>query len=88
MMITVTLHEAKAKLNHLVEQACLGKQVVLMRGAEVVATILPLSSDDIEISPFLTDSQAKKFWDEVSSVSSSKKFRIPKKAVEFLKNFR
>lgn len=65
-MITATLQEAKAGLNRLVEKARSGEQVVLMRGAKVVATILPLSSDDLEIAPQLSDSQAERFWKEVS----------------------
>lgn len=83
-MITITLHEAKAKLNRLVDQACAGEQVVLMRGSKIVATIQPLSSEDLEIAPQLTDIQAKRFWAEVNE-ESSKIFSNPKAAMTYLK---
>ena len=83
-MITVTLHEAKAKLNQLVEAARTGEQVVLLKGSEVVATIQPLGAEDLEIAPRLTDEQAKRFWEEVES-EPTKNFSSSKKAVAFLK---
>ncbi len=73
-MVAVTLQEAKAKLNSLVEMALRGEAVVLMRGAQIVAMIQPISADDIEINPHLTDSQAQKFWEEVGA---EKKKRYP-----------
>lgn len=84
-MITVTLHEAKAKLNFLVDQAINGKSVVLMRGSKVVATILPVSEQDLELAPQLTDSQAEHFWNEVSA-SKKKTFKNAKEALHFLKH--
>lgn len=83
-MITVTLQEAKAKLNKLVEVARSGEQVVLLRGSEVVATIVPLSADQLEIAPQLTDAQAERFWQEVRN-QSVKKFPNAAKAVAYLK---
>lgn len=83
-MITVTLHEAKAKLNQLVEAARSGEQVVLMRGSEVVATLLPLGAGDLEIASHLTDEQARRFWEEVHE-ESARSFASPAKAVAFLK---
>ena len=50
-MITVTLQEAKAKLNALVKAACSGEDVVLLKGSKVVATLIPLSADQLEIIP-------------------------------------
>ena len=64
-MVTATLQEAKAKLNRLVEMACAGETVVLMRGTQVVAMLQPISSDDLEVSSRLTDAQAKRFWEEL-----------------------
>jgi prevent-host-death family protein len=83
-MITVTLQEAKAKLNQLVDAARSGKEVVLMRGSKVVARLQPLSEADLEISPRLTDSQAERFWHEIEK-SGAKKVSSPKAAVQFLK---
>ena len=84
VMITVTLHEAKAKLNQLVEAAKSGEQVVLLRGSAVVATLVPLDAKDLEIAPQLTDRQAKRFWDEIRD-ERSKIFPSPAKAVALLK---
>ncbi len=83
-MITVTLQQAKAKLNHLVEKAASGEQVVLMRGSKVVATILPISEKDLEIANSLSDRQAERFWREVSE-KKPKTFRTIKSAVKHLK---
>lgn len=83
-MVAVTLQEAKAKLNQLVEQALSGEVVVLMRGAQVVAMIHPISSDDLEVAPQLTESQAKKFWDEIDK-EKKKSFSSPAKAIRALK---
>ena len=87
LMIAVTLQEAKAKLNQLVEAARAGQQVVLLRGSLVVATLHPLTDGDLEIAPRLTDVQAGHFWDEVGE----KKLRVftdPRKAVAHLKRRR
>jgi antitoxin (DNA-binding transcriptional repressor) of toxin-antitoxin stability system len=82
-MITATLQEAKAKLNQLVEKAQSGEEVVLMRGTEIVATILPISSREVEISSRLTDTQAKKFWDEVGK-EKKQTFKNAQQAIKFL----
>lgn len=83
-MITITLQEAKAKLNQLVERALAGDDVVLMRGAKVVARIQPITENDIEISPRLTDAQAEHFWAEVRE-KDSKKVSGAHDAVEYLR---
>lgn len=83
-MVTVTLQEAKAKLNKLVEMALKGEVVVLMRGARIVAMIRPISQDDLEIAPHLTDAQAKKFWEEVKK-EKKRKFSGPSGAISALK---
>jgi len=83
-MITATLQEAKAKLNQLVEKARSGETVVLLRGSEIVAEIRPLSSQDLEIHPSLSDRQAEKFWQEVGK-SEGPSFPTTVAAVSFLK---
>lgn len=83
-MITATLQEAKAKLNQLVEKARSGETVVLMRGSEIVAEIRPLSADDLEVSPRLSDRQAERFWKEVEE-GEGHSFATPVAAVSFLK---
>lgn len=83
-MVAVTLQEAKAKLNQLVEKALAGEVVVLMRGAQIVAMIRPISSDDLEVAPMLTDAQAKRFWEEVGK-EKKKRFSDPCKAIRTLK---
>lgn len=83
-MIAATLQEAKAKLNRLVEKARSGETVVLMRGSEIVAEIRPLSADDIEVNPRLSDRQAERFWQEVKE-GESRSFATPVAAVSFLK---
>ncbi len=61
-MQSMTIREAKARLNALVEAAERGEQVVLMRGSKHVARIVPLSEEDLEVSPRLTDAQAERLW--------------------------
>jgi hypothetical protein len=33
-----------------------------MRGSKHVAAIVPVSADDLELTPTLTDAQAERFW--------------------------
>jgi len=61
-MHAVTIREAKARLNALVEAAERGEQVVLMRGSRLVAAIVPVSTADLELAPHLTDPQAERLW--------------------------
>ncbi len=64
-MKAVTIREAKARLNALVEAAEQGEQVVLMRGSKHVAAIVPLSEEDIELAPSLADAQAERLWQRI-----------------------
>jgi prevent-host-death family protein len=64
-MKAVTIREAKARLNALVEAAEQGEQVVLMRGSKHVAAIVPLSEEDIELAPSLADAQAERLWHRI-----------------------
>jgi len=66
-MQAVTIREAKARLNALVAAAQRGEQVVLMRGSKHVALIVPLSADDLELAPRLSDRQAERLWREITT---------------------
>jgi prevent-host-death family protein len=39
---TVTIHEAKTQLSRLLEKACQGEEVVISRGSEPVARLVPV----------------------------------------------
>ena len=64
-MEAVTISKAKARLNALVEAAERGEQVVLMRGSKLVAAIIPVSADQFELAPRLTDAQAERLWRQI-----------------------
>lgn len=83
-MLAITLHEAKAQLNKLVDKAQQGEQVVLMRGSKIVATIVPLSEEDVEIIPSLADAQAESFWAQIET-DDTKTFPTMDKALTHLK---
>lgn len=86
-MQAVTIREAKARLNALVEAAERGEQVVLMRGAKHVALIVPLSEEDLEVSPRLGDAQAERLWRQIAAErrdGASVVMETAKKAVAFL----
>lgn len=70
-MHTVTIREAKARLNALVDAAERGEQVVLMRGSKLVAAIVPVSPADLELAPRLTDPQAERLWRQIEAERSS-----------------
>lgn len=61
-MRAVTIKEAKARLNELVEAAKGGEDVVLMRGSKHVAAIVPLTEQDLYVASRLTDEQAARLW--------------------------
>ena len=72
-MQTVTIREAKARLNALVKAAERGEQVVLMRGSRLVAAIVPV-----------TDLQAERLWKRIEAEresGASLAFDAPEKAV-------
>ena len=66
-MRAVTIREAKARLNALVEAAERGEQIIIMRGSKHVAAIVPLSEEDLEVSPRLTDPQAERLWRQLEA---------------------
>lgn len=65
-MRAVTLKQAKAHLNELVDAATRGEQVVLLRGPKLVAAIVPVSEQDVELAPRLTDPQAERLWRQIA----------------------
>lgn len=42
-MKIVTIHQAKTNLSRLIERACAGEEIVIARGSEPVARLVPLS---------------------------------------------
>jgi antitoxin (DNA-binding transcriptional repressor) of toxin-antitoxin stability system len=58
----MTIKEAKARLNELVEAAMGGEDIVLMRGSKHVAAIVPLTEEDLYIASRLNDEQAARLW--------------------------
>lgn len=84
-MIAVTLQQAKATLNNLVEKARSGEDVVLMRGSKVVATIVPLDNSDLNIVSRLTDPQAARFWAQIQDEKTTT-FSSPDKAIKHIKS--
>lgn len=90
-MQAVTIREAKARLNALVEAASRGEQVVLMRGSKHVAAIVPISADDLEIAARLTDAQAERLWAELAGGlrdGSSVVAESPERAIDVLRRRR
>jgi prevent-host-death family protein len=61
-MRAVTIKDAKAHLNELVEAATSGETVVLMRGSTHVAAIVPVSSADLDLVNQVSDEQAGRLW--------------------------
>lgn len=86
-MQAVTIREAKARLNALVNAAERGEQVVLMRGSRLVAAIVPVSTSDLELAPRLTDPQAERLWRQLegeTACGASLVFDAPEQAVAYL----
>jgi antitoxin (DNA-binding transcriptional repressor) of toxin-antitoxin stability system len=68
----------------LIDAAIKGEQVVLMRRSEHVATIVPLTAADLEISPRLTDDQAARLWKRIAheqQAGTLETFASPERAV-------
>lgn len=86
-MRAVTIREAKARLNELVEAATRGEQVVLMRGSKHVAALVPVSTEELELPPRLSDPQAERLWRRLAGElrdGSSLAFETPEMAVAYL----
>ncbi len=56
-MHAVTIKEARARLNRLIDEAIAGEQVVLLRGSKHVAAIVPITDKDLELTPRLSEDQ-------------------------------
>jgi prevent-host-death family protein len=85
-MRAVTIREAKARLNELVEAATRGEQVVLMRGSKHVAALVPVSTEEL-VPPRLSDPQAERLWRLLAGElrdGSSLTFETPERAVAYL----
>lgn len=90
-MRAVTIKEAKAHLNALVEAAVRGEQVVLLRGSKHVAAIVPVTAEEIELPPRLTDAQAERLWRNIADDRASgkmKMFATPRAAAAFIASAR
>ena len=72
-MRAVTLKEAKARLNALVDAALAGEQVVLMRGSKHVAAIVPVAAEELELPARLTDVQAARLWRQLADERNAKR---------------
>ena len=87
-MVAVTLKEAKAKLNELVERAIRGDDVVLMKGSRHVASIVPITAEDLELAPRLTDEQAYRLVEQIRRERAEgrmRRFSSPEQAVAALR---
>ena len=88
-MYAVNIKEAKARLNELVDAAVRGDQVVLMRGSKHVAAIIPITAEDLELSPRISDEQAARLWRQLAQESAggrSKTFPTAEAAVAYLRS--
>jgi prevent-host-death family protein len=86
-MRAVTIKDAKAHLNELIDAATKGEQIVLMRGSKHVATLMPISDDDLELAPHLTDDQASRLWQSLAREKKAGKletFASPEQAARHL----
>src|SRR5689334_10759215 len=85
-MRSVTIKEAKARLNELIDAATLGEQVVLMRGSKHVAALVPITEAQLELTTPLTDAQAERFWQQIAAdrAGATTVFESAREAVEFL----
>ena len=87
-MQAVTIREAKARLNELINAAARGEQIVLMRRSQHVATLVPISARDVELVTRLSDGQADRLWqslDGESKQGASTTFESVELAVRALK---
>ena len=87
-MRSVTIKEAKAHLNELIDAASRGEQVVLLRGSKHVAAIVPISDADLELVITLSDSQAERLWKDLAAERAAGRvatFDAPEAAVQHLK---
>ncbi len=87
-MVSVTLKAAKARLNELVNRASRGEDVVLMKGSRHVATIVPITEEDLALTPRLSDEQAARVMDQIRRERAGgrmRRFANPAQAVATLR---
>lgn len=87
-MIAVTIKEAKARLNRLIDEAAGGEQVVFMRGSKHVAALVPVTAEDIELSPRLTDDQAARLWKALADEQARGTTQVFESAPEAVEHLR
>ena len=87
-MVAVTLKVAKAKLNELVDRAIRGEDVVLMKGSRHVASIVPITENDLELAPRLTDEQASRVLDQIRRERTEGRMRRFSSAAEAVATLR
>jgi prevent-host-death family protein len=90
-MRAVTIKDAKAHLNELIEAAEAGEHVVLMRGAKHVAAIVPIDERDLELVLDLGDEQAARLWQALANEREAGKTRVfasARDAVQVLRDVR
>ena len=75
-MRAVTIKEAKAKLNELIEAATRGEDVVLLRGSRHVAAIIPITEADLDLRVSLSDAQAERLWAGLEADRTAGRTRI------------
>ena len=75
-MRAVTIHEAKAHLNELIDAAERGEQVVLMRGSRHVAALVAISTEEVELAPRLSDAQAERLGQRLAQEKASGRTRV------------
>ena len=86
-VITATLEQAQEQLNDRINKALLGEQVVLVRGVEQVAAIVPLHLSDSPSKDVLSDAAADRLWRRLAAERESGRlsgFDSPKEAVRAL----
>lgn len=86
-MRAVTIKEANARLNRLIDAATEGEQVVLMRGSKHVAALVPISEDDLELSARVTDAQLERLRRRLAGEEAAGKsalFDSPEPAIQHL----
>lgn len=90
-MRAVTIKNAKAHLNELIEEAEAGEQVVLMRGTKHVAAIVPIDERNLELVLGLGDEQAARLWQALADERKSGATRLypsARAAVQALRDVR
>jgi antitoxin (DNA-binding transcriptional repressor) of toxin-antitoxin stability system len=71
----VTIREARARLSQLIEKALAGEDVVILRGSKHVVALTPITADDLELAPRLTDAQAARFWASIEADRAAGRIR-------------